>query len=240
MSSAKAKVAEDTRPMEERVHEALSLLREFATEHDFANLERFGITVDKAFGVSVGNIQKVAKQIGRSHELAEALWQTGWYEARMLCAFVDEPAKVTPEQMERWCADFDNWGICDTLCFKLWDQLPFAWDMVDRWSKSPELYAKRTAFALMWSLAAHDKGDAGEPFLHGLKLIEEAAFDDRHFVIKAVNMALRCIGRRSVALNNAAVDVARRLAESNNSSARWVGKDALKELTSEAVQERMK
>ena len=210
---------------------ALDWLKENSMPHDYANLARFGITAGKAFGVSMANIQKLAKITGRDHELAAALWKTGWYEARMLTSFVDEPARVTSAQMDRWCRDFDNWGICDTLCFKLFDQTPHAWAKVADWSDRPEEFVKRAAFALLASLALHDKKAGDALFLETLPLIERAATDERNFVKKGVNWALRSIGRRNVTLNAAAVTLARRLAASPLAAPRWVGKDALREFT---------
>ena len=139
------------------VQAALSWLERKSTKRDRDNLERFGINAKKAFGVSMANIQLLAKRLGRSHELAAALWNTGWYEARMLASFVDEPARVTPAQMDRWCRDFDNWGICDTVCFHLFDRTPHAWAKVARWSDKRDEFVKRAAFALLASLALHDK-----------------------------------------------------------------------------------
>jgi len=200
---------------------------------------RFGITASKAFGVSMANLKVLAKRLGRSHELAAALWDTGWYEARMLATLIDEPARVTPAQMERWARDFDNWAICDTACFALFDRTPHAWAKVAQWSRKRDEFVKRTAFALLWSLAVHDRHADNAQFARGLALVERAATDDRNFVKKAVNMALRAIGKRNLALNSAAVAVARRLADAPDATARWVGKDALRELTSPAVIRRL-
>jgi 3-methyladenine DNA glycosylase AlkD len=210
-----------------------------STAKDRANLARFGINAKNALGVSMANIQTLAKGLGRSHDLAAALWDTGVYEARMLCSFVDEPSSVTPAQMERWCRDFDNWGIVDTVCFKLFDQTPHAWAKVAEWSDRPGEFQKRAAFALLASLAGHDKRAGDKAFIETLPLIERAAADDRNFVKKGVNWALRMIGRRNAALNAAAVKVARRLSESPDAAPRWVGKDALRELTSPAVLRRL-
>ena len=200
---------------------------------------RYGIYTSKAFGVSMSNIQKVAKPLGRNHELALALWETGWYEARMLTSFVDHPARVTSAQMDAWVRDFDNWGICDTLCFNLFDRTPHAWRKVTQWSNQEAEFVKRAGFALLWALTVHDKLATDEQFVKGLVFIERAASDERHFVKKAVNMALRAIGKRNPALNAAAVKVARRLADSPTAPARWVGKDALRELTSPSVTRRL-
>lgn len=227
------------RPLAEEVQEALASLERMSTQKDRDNLARFAINASKAFGVSMANIQVVAKRLGRSHELAAALWDTGWYEARMLTSFVDEPARVTPAQMDRWCRDFDNWGICDTLCFNLFDRTPHAWAKVAQWSDQRDEFVKRAAFALLWGLTVHDKHAGDEPFARGLLLIERAATDERHFVKKVVNMALRAVGKRNPALNAAAVTVARRLAASPEAAARWVGKDALRELTSPSVMRRI-
>ena len=227
------------RPIDEEVQAALSWLEQKSTRRDHENLARFGITATKAFGVSVANLRMLAKRLGRSHELAAALWDTGWYEARMLASLVDEPARVTPAQMDRWCRDFDNWGICDTVCFHLFDRTPHAWPKVAQWSDQRGEFVKRAAFALLASLALHDKRTGDEPFARCLPLIERAAPDERNFVKKGVSWALRSVGRRTAALNAAAVKVARRLAESPEAAARWVGKDALRELTSPAVTRRL-
>ena len=224
---------------EEQVQSALAWLKRNGTRKDRDGMARYAIPSDKAFGVSVSNIQKLAKQLGRSHELAAALWDTGWYEARMLTAYVDEPARVTPAQMDRWARDFDNWAICDTLCFALLDRTPHAWAKVAQWSARRDEFVKRAAFAMLWSLAVHDKQAGNEQFVEGLALIERAAADERNFVKKAVNMALRAVGKRNAALNAAAVAVARRLAESPEATPRWVGKDALRELTSPSVVKRL-
>ena len=227
------------RPLQEEVQVALSWLEEKSTAHDRANLTRFGITAKKAFGVSMANIQVLAKETGRSHELAAALWDTGWYEARMLTSFVDEPARVTPAQMDRWCRDFDNWGICDTVCFHLFDRTPHAWAKVAQWCDKREEFVRRAAFALLACLALHDKQAGDERFVESLPLIERAATDERNFVKKGVSWALRGVGRRNATLNTAAVAVAQRLADSPHAAARWVGKDALRELTSPAAMRRL-
>ena len=157
--------------LQKEVQSAIDWLDDHSTPRDRENLVRFGINAKNALGVSMANIQKLAKQIGRNHELAAALWATGVYEARMLTAFVDDPEQVTAAQMERWCKDFDNWGICDTLCFKLFDQTPHAWAKVHSWSGKKGEFQKRAAFALLASLAGHDKKSTDEPFLKALPLI---------------------------------------------------------------------
>lgn len=200
---------------------------------------KYGIHVDKAFGVSMANMKILAKKLGTHHELAIALWDTGWYEARVLASMIDDPAQITSMQMDNWCKDFDNWGICDTVCFNLFDRTPHAWMKVVSWSKKTGEFQKRTAFTLLWSLTAHDKKADNSHFINGLQLIERAAVDERHFVKKAVNMALRAIGKRNRVLNEAATTVAQRLAESPDATPRWIGKDALRELNSPVLLKRL-
>jgi 3-methyladenine DNA glycosylase AlkD len=177
----------------------------------------------------MAGIQQVGTAIGRDHDLAEALWLSGIYEARLLAAFVDDPALVTAEQMDRWARGFDNWGTCDTLCFKLFDQSPHAFARVDCWAPDPAEFVRRAGFALLASLALHDKKCSDTLFLARLPLIEAAAGDDRNFVWKGASWALRAIGgRRSPELRAAAADLAKRLAASPARSARWIGKEAVR------------
>jgi 3-methyladenine DNA glycosylase AlkD len=196
---------------------------------------RYGNHSDKAFGVGMATMQKLAKQLGQNHELALELWNTGWYEARTVAAFVDEPERVTSAQMDRWCRDFDNWGICDTVCFKLFDRTPHAFGKVEKWAERREEFVKRAAFALLASLALHDKSAADAKFLRCLPLVEPSASDERNFVKKGVSWALRSIGRRNPELHAASIEVAQRLVASQDAAARWVGKDALKDLMRGAV-----
>ncbi len=218
---------------------ALANLKQRSSKAVRDGMARFNIPNAHALGVKMGDIQAVGKQLGRNHALAEALWQTGLYEARMLSAYVAEPEKVTPTEMDRWCRAFDNWAHCDTLCFALWDRTPHAWKKAEQWAKAKTEFQKRAGFALFWCLSVHDKTAPDAGFLKGLKLIESAANDDRHFVKKAVNMALRAIGKRNKALNAEAIAVATRLAASQDATARWIGKDALKEIAGAAVKKRL-
>jgi 3-methyladenine DNA glycosylase AlkD len=226
-------------PLEEQVQAALAWLERHATRRNREGLARYGIPSDRALGVSMADVQALAKRLGRNHELADALWATGCYEARLLTAYVDEPARVTSAQMDRWCRDFDNWGICDTLCFALFDRTPHAWTKVAQWAGKRDEFVRRAAFALLASLAGHDKSASDARFLDSLPRIERAAGDERNFVKKGVSWALRRIGRRNAALHAAAVTLARRLAASPQPAARWVGKDALRELTHPAVIRRL-
>jgi len=223
-----------------RVRDSLAWLeRHGSRAYREAMLTRYGITAPKSYGVKVGMIQQLGKRLGKDHALAEALWRTGWYEARMLSSYVDDPAQVTSVQMDRWARDFDNWGICDTVCFVLFDKTPHAWRKVEQWSKRREEFVKRAAFALIASLALHDKRAEDEPFLRSLKLIERAAPDGRNFVKKGVSWGLRVLGRRNQTLNAAAVEASRRLAESDAAPARSIGREALRELTSALVRRKL-
>lgn len=219
-----------TRDVPATVASVLAQLERRGSRRNREGMARYGIVAEKVFGVSVGALRTLAKQLGRDHELALALWDSGWYEARMLTAFVDEPARVTPAQMDRWCRDFDNWAICDALCFHLFDKTPHAFGKVAQWAKRKAELEKRAAFALLAALAAHDKAAADEAFLRSLPLVERAAIDPRNFVKKGVSWALRGIGHRNAALHAAAVELARRLAASPDATARWVGKDTLRDV----------
>jgi 3-methyladenine DNA glycosylase AlkD len=202
-------------------------------------MARYAIPSDHAYGVAMKDIKALGGTLGRDQALAAALWATGVYEARMLASFVGDPQKLTPAVMDRWCRDFDNWAFCDAMSFNLFDRSPHAWVKVDEWSGRSKEFEKRTAFALLWSLSVHDKQADDASFLRGLAIIEREAADDRNFVKKAINMALRAIGKRNRALNTAAVAVARRLAGSDDAAARWVGSDALRELTGASVAKRL-
>jgi 3-methyladenine DNA glycosylase AlkD len=225
--------------VEGRAKAAVDWLKRHGTKATRDGMARYNTPSDKAFGVSMKDVQSLAKRLGKDHRLAGALWKTGWYEARLLAAYVDEPSRVTAPQMDRWCRDFDNWGVCDTICFVLFDKTPHAWSKVEQWAGRREEFVKRAAFALLWGLTVHDKQASDARFERGLALIERAAPDERHLVKKAVNMALRATGKRNRALNAAAVDVARRLAASTDADAAWVGKDAVRELTGPSVTRRL-
>ena len=223
-----------------QVESALGWLKRHSTKSTRDGMARFAIPSDHAYGVSMKDIKALGRTIGCNHALAAALWETEVYEARMLASFVGDPEKLTPAEMDRWCRDFDNWAFCDAMSFNLFDRSPHAWSKVAEWSKRRKEFEKRTAFALLWSLTVHDKRAGDDQFIRGLALIEGAAGDERNFVKKAVNMALRAIGKRNRVLNTAAVAVAQRLANSKDPTERWVGKDALRELTSPAVTRRLK
>jgi 3-methyladenine DNA glycosylase AlkD len=224
-----------TRSLEDDVQSALSWLKGHSDKCTLDGMARYVILSTNALGVSVANLHVLAKQLGRDHELALALWKTGGYEARMLTAFVDEPERVTSAQMDHWCRDFDSWAICDTLCFHLFNRTPHAWSKIAQWSAKRDEFVRRAAFALLASMGKEDEAAGNERFLEGLRLIERAATDERNFVKKGVSWALRSVGRRNLAINAAAVKLAERLSVSSDPTARWIGKDALKDLTKPKV-----
>lgn len=180
----------------DELRDALDWLKGHATKATLDGMARYKIPSQGAYGTAMRDIQALAKKLGKSHELAAALWETGQYEARMLACYVDEPAKVTPAQMNRWCREFGNWAHCDTACFVLFDRTPHAWSRVEAWVKRRDEIEKRAGFALLWALALHDKDSGRERFERGLELIEQAADDDRHYVKKALAMARGAIARR--------------------------------------------
>lgn len=212
-----------------RVEAVLADLRASASAKILAEMgPRYGIVTDKAIGVAMNRMQAVAKPLAPDHDLAAALWDTGWYEARMVACMIDDPKRVTPQQMEAWRTGFDNWGIVDTVCFKLFDQVPFAHAKIADWADLNDEFGRRAAYALLACAALHGNGSDGD-FLAGLALIERDATDGRNFVKKGVNWALRAIGgKKSPALRAAARALAERLAASSDKTARWNGKDALR------------
>ena len=238
-ATKRATPAARTRDTASDVAYALGWLEKRGTKKNRDGMARYGIVAKKVFGVSMGTMKSLAKELGRDHALSQALWKTGWYEARMLASLVGEPDRVTPAQMERWAKAFDNWAVCDGVCCHLLIYTPFAWPTIPRWSRRQGEFVRRGAFSMLAGLAAHDRTADDGRFIEALPLIESAADDGRNFVKKAVNWALRSIGKRSPMLNKEAVAVARRLADADDSASRWVGKDALRELTSPAVQRRL-
>jgi 3-methyladenine DNA glycosylase AlkD len=219
--------------------DALAELQRLSSTKVRDGMARFGIPSANAIGVPVGVIRKLAKKLGTNHALAEALWQTGCYEARLLACFVDDPDEVTPAQMDRWCRDFDNWAVCDTACFALFDRTRHTFRKVEAWAKRTGEFQKRAAFALLASAGVHDKEATDAEFLKCLPLIEKAADDERNFVKKGVSWALRVIGRRSLKLHAASIALAQRLKMRPEAASRWIGNDAYRELSNPAIVRRL-
>jgi 3-methyladenine DNA glycosylase AlkD len=203
-------------------------------------MSRFGIQTSKAFGVSIPELRKIAKRTGTDHQLALQLWKTGIHEARILASMIDDPAKVTADQMEEWAADFDSWDLVDGCCGNLFDKTKIAVSKAHEWSGRREEYVKRAGIVIMAEMAVHNKKAPNSTFLDFLPLIEKEALDERNFVKKAVNWALRQIGKRNTALNKAAIRASRRIQRLDSKSAKWIASDALRELTSVGVQKKLR
>jgi 3-methyladenine DNA glycosylase AlkD len=223
----------------QNVQTVLAELERLGTKEGRDGMARYAIVAPKMFGVSMTQMKAIAKPFGRDHELAAALWETGWYEARTITAFIDEPARVTPTQMDRWANDFDNWAICDSICFHLFDRTPHAYTKIEQWSTRRGEFQKRAAFALLASVALHDKKAPDANFVACLPLIEAAATDERNFVKKGVIWALRGVGGRNKTLNAKALAVAKRLAASDDRTARSIGKEVIRELAKPAPAKRL-
>lgn len=218
----------------------LAELKALGSEEGRIGMARFGINTKRAFGVSMTAMRPLQRKYRRKHELALALWDTGYHEARILAALIDDPKQVTRRQMDAWAADFDSWDLCDQASMKLFAATPFVAEKVAKWAKDKREFVRRAAFATIAGYAVHAKREPDAAFLPFLTLIEAAATDDRNFVRKAVNWALRQIGKRSLALHKPALALAQKLAASDDGTARWIGNDAVRELTDPGQLERLK
>ena len=202
-------------------------------------MARFGINPVNTYGVSVPILRRIAREVGKDRALAQRLWTSGIHEARIIAGMIDVPEMITDVQMESWVKDFDSWDVCDQCCSNLFDKTKFAYQKATEWSERKEEFVKRAGFVLMATLAVHDKKAADEEFLKFLLVIKDGSVDDRNFVKKAVNWALRQIGKRNHNLNEMAIKVAEEIQQINSKSAVWIASDAIRELTSEAVQNRL-
>jgi 3-methyladenine DNA glycosylase AlkD len=221
------------------VHEVMQQLETLTDAEGRAGMARFGINTSTALGIKVTQLRPLARKIGRDHSLATNLWSTGVHEARILASMVDDPKAVDEEQMEAWAADFNSWDLVDQCCGNLFDRTPFAWEKAVEWSERDAEFVKRAGFSLMAYLAVHAKREPDQKLERFLPIIEREATDDRNFVKKAVNWALRQIGKRSASLHPKAVACAESIARIESRSARWIARDALKELRSSAVRTRL-
>ncbi|HDP69650.1 MAG TPA: DNA alkylation repair protein [Actinobacteria bacterium] len=215
-------------------------LKSLSNPETIEGMARFGITPERTYGVSIPNLRKIAKEIGRDHNLAQELWESNIRETRVLASIVDESNKVTEEQMESWAREFDCWEICDQCCMNLFGRTKFVYQKVVEWSSREGEFVKRAGFVLMAVLAVHDKKTDDMEFERFLPIIKREATDGRNFVKKAVNWALRQIGKRNLNLNKRAVEVAEEIQKMDSKAARWIATDATWELTSESVQKRLK
>jgi 3-methyladenine DNA glycosylase AlkD len=224
----------------DRLHQAMALLQRQARPAELAGMARFGINPEDRLGLSVPAMRTIAKTLGREHALALALWDTGVPDARIVAAMVAEPQRLSARQMDAWASGFNSWDVCDQVCASAFSAAPLAWDKVAQWAGRDEEFVRRAAFALLAALVVHDKQAGDARFVEALTLIEAAAGDERNYVKKAVNWALRCIGKRNPALNAAAIACAQRIRLQGTRAARWIAADALRELGSEAVQQRLR
>jgi len=219
--------------------EVLKKLKAKARPDQLAGMARYGMTVKRRLGVSVPDMRKMAKELGKDHKLAIELWRTGIAESRIVAAMIDEPGKLSEVQMEDWVKDIDSWDVCDQVCMNLFEKTPLVWKKILDWSKREEEFVKRTAFALIACLAWHDKDAEDEKFIKLLPVMKREATDERDLVKKAVNWALRNIGKRNTSLNKAAIKTAKEILTIDSKAARWIASDAVRELESEPVKRRL-
>jgi 3-methyladenine DNA glycosylase AlkD len=212
-----------------QIDDILSTLHSMESEENRLGMGRFGINVDRALGIKVTDLRKLARRVDNSHELALLLWESGIHEARLLATMIDEPSAVTDKQMESWAADFDSWDMVDQACNNLFRRTPFAHTKAADWTARDEEFVKRAGFAMIAVLAVHDRETSDTVFEKYLALVEKEASDDRNYVKKAVNWALRQTGKRDSSMREKATIVAGRIREQGNKSARWIASDALRE-----------
>jgi 3-methyladenine DNA glycosylase AlkD len=211
--------------------EIIAALRARANPANLAGMARYGINTNGTLGVPVYELRALAKQIGRDHALAAQLWASGIHEARILATIVDDPSRVTRRQMDTWARDFDSWDICDQACQNLFRYTPHAWDMAVKWAQSRSEFVRRAGFAMMAGLAGKDKHATDDDFIALFPLLAAAAIDERNMVKKALNWALRAIGKRNSNLRKKAIAAAREIQAIDSKSARWIASDALRELS---------
>jgi len=219
--------------------EIIQKIKSLANPANMEGMARYGINVANAYGVSVYTLREIGKEIGKDHELALQLWASGIHEARLLACLIDRPDMITEEQLESWVKDFDSWDVCDVCCGHLFDRTAVAYRKAQEWSEREEEFVKRAGFALMAALSVHDKKASDEDFAGFLPLIKKHATDDRNYVKKAVNWALRQIGKRNWNLNEMAIKTAEEIKQLDSKSARWIASDAIRELTGEKVQKKL-
>lgn len=222
------------------VEPVLKKMKAKARPDQLAGMARYGMVRENRLGVAIPDLRKMARELGKNHELALKLWKTEIQEARILAAMIDRPEEVTEQQMEEWVKDINSWDVCDQVCMNLFERTSFARKKIFEWSRREEEFVKRTAFSLIACLAWHDKKAPDQDFIELLPIIKSGATDERNFVKKAVNWALRNIGKRNPGLNRAAIKAAKDIQKMDSKTARWVASGAIRELESEAVQKRLR
>lgn len=223
-----------------QLNKIIKQFESLADEKAVEGMARYAITAQKIYGVSIPTLRMMAKKIGTNHSLALELWSTGIQEARILASLIDDPSSVTEKQMSVWAEEFENWAVCDACCGNLFDRTPFGWNVAVKWCRREEEFVKRAGFVLIAELAVHDKQAGDRRFVRYLGIIKRGSVDERNFVKKAVSWALRQIGKRNLSLNAKAIQTATTIAKIDSAAARWVAADALHELISETVQQRLK
>jgi len=221
-------------------NEVLRLLKSKSNPRNIAGMARFGISPKNTLGVPMPYLRSLGKKIHVNHPLALSLWQSRFHEARILASLVGDPAKLTPSQAFKWVRQIDSWDVCDQLCMNLLRRTPYAWKKAREWSRRKETFVKRAGFVIMATLAVHDKEASDSDFKGLFPLLVAGAGDERNFVRKAVNWAVRQIGKRNRRLNQTCVALSRRIYRLGNPAARWIASDAIRELESPAVRSRLK
>ena len=219
--------------------EIIKRLKSLSDPEAVKGMAQYGINSKNNLGVSIYKLRPIAKEIGKAHELALELWDSRIHDARLLACFIDDPSKVTGKQMNSWAKDFDSWDICDQACTSLFDLTPLAWEKVFEWAERDEEFVKRGAFSLIAGLSVHNKKASDENFRQFIPIIKKHSIDGRNYVKKAVNWALRNIGKRNLILNKDMIRLSKEILKINSKTAKWIATDAIRELTSEKIQERL-
>lgn len=217
------------------LEEIINHLKNHSNPKDREGMARFGINPKYALGVRIPVLRNLAKKIGKDHKLAQELWKSKIHEARILASMVDDPDKVTEKQMESWIKEFNSWDLCDQVCMNLFDKMPIAWKKATEWADREEEFVRRAGFSLMACLAWQEKEAKDEDFLKFFPIIKKYSFDERNFVKKAVNWALRQIGKRNDNLRKQAIKTAQEILKIDNKSAKWIAKDAIRELRGKEI-----
>jgi 3-methyladenine DNA glycosylase AlkD len=223
-----------------QTEDVLRELRSFANPKNVRGMARFGINTKNTLGVPVVVLRRIAKKIGRDHDLALQLWESGVHEARILASMIDHPKLVTEKQLESWVKDFDSWDVCDQACSNLFDKTKFAWDKAVEWTKRDEEFVRRAGYVLMACLAVHNGEAKDEDFIKLFPVIKKGSVDERNFVKKAVNWSIRQIGKRNRNLNKKAIALAEEIQKTDSKAAKWIAWNALQELKNQKIQKRLK
>jgi len=221
-----------------QLNQILKKLKSLSNPKAVAGMARFGINPEKTYGISIPVLRKMAKEIGKNHNLALKLWDSGIHEAKILASMIDEPEKVTKKQMDEWIKNFDSWDVCDQCCMNLFSKTPYSWEKAKKWTNRKKEFEKRAGFALIACLAWYEREAHDKKFEQFFPLIKKHASDNRNFVKKAVNWSLRQIGKKNMNLNKIAIKTAKEISKINSKSAKWIASDALRELTDKKVKKR--